>query len=114
VAQSLYHFYTGEEILAYRFTGIAVRGSIEMGLHRRSTWLRTSGIFPGELQRSWALKLFWCVYIADRRWSLGTGMPFALQDSDIDTEMPEAVGLSKSPSEPSNVDIFRMNQMAIS
>jgi hypothetical protein len=41
-------------------------------------------------------------------------MPFALQDSDIDTEMPEAVGLSKSPSEPSNVDIFRMNQMAIS
>jgi hypothetical protein len=28
--------------------------------------------------------LFWSIYVLDRRWSFGTGMPFALQDSDID------------------------------
>lgn len=62
-----------------------------MGLHRRETWLWSNGIFPGDLVRSWALRLFWCIYVLDREWSLGTGMPFALQDSDIDTEPLESV-----------------------
>jgi Fungal specific transcription factor domain len=77
--------------MAYRSTGLAVRGAIEMGLHRRSTWARTSGVFPGELQRSWAIKLFWCLYVLDRQWSLTTGMPFSLQDADMDIEVPELV-----------------------
>lgn len=63
-----------------------------MGLHRRDTWFRSGGIFPGELVRSWALRLFWCIYVLDREWSLSTGMPFALQDFDIDTEPLEPVG----------------------
>lgn len=33
--------------------------------------------------------LFWAIYVLDRRWSFGTGMPFALQDSDIDPQVPK-------------------------
>jgi hypothetical protein len=29
--------------------------------------------------------------VLDRRWSFGTGMPFALQDTDIDPDLPKPV-----------------------
>jgi hypothetical protein len=35
------------------------------------------------------LRLFWSIYILDMRWSFGTGMPFALEDTDIDPWLPE-------------------------
>lgn len=62
---------------------------MELGLHCQDTWLRTGGVFPGELQWTWASRLFWCIYVLDRRWSFGTGLPFAMQDSDMDTNLPE-------------------------
>lgn len=68
---------------------MAVRGSLQLGLHRQETWLRTGGVFPGELQRTFAARLFWCIYVLDRKWSFGTGLPFAIQDSDMDTNLPE-------------------------
>jgi hypothetical protein len=33
--------------------------------------------------------LFWCIYVLDRKWSFGTGLPFAIQDTDMDTNLPE-------------------------
>ena len=48
-------------------------------------------MFPDVEERSWAIKLFWSIYVLDRRWSFGTGMPFALQDADIDPLLPEPV-----------------------
>jgi hypothetical protein len=44
-----------------------------------------------EEQRNIATLTFWSVYCLDRRWSFGTGMPFALQDSDIDPNLPKPV-----------------------
>ena len=44
-----------------------------------------------EEQRTGAMLTFWSVYCLDRRWSFGTGMPFALQDSDIDPNLPKPV-----------------------
>jgi hypothetical protein len=44
-----------------------------------------------EEQRTMATLTFWSVYCLDRRWSFGTGMPFALQDSDIDPNLPKPV-----------------------
>jgi hypothetical protein len=35
--------------------------------------------------------LFWAIYVLDRRWSFGIGMPFALNDLDIDPELPRLV-----------------------
>jgi len=96
--QGFYHFFRDQEFLAWRFTGMAMRGAMEIGLHRRHTWLTTRGNFPGNLRRSWALNLFWCIYVLDRKYSLDAGLPFAIQDSDIDTELPEmvSVGLNSS------------------
>jgi len=42
-----------------------------------------------------AMLLFWSIYSLDRRWSFGTGMPFALQDSDLDPQLPRPVGSSE-------------------
>lgn len=68
---------------------MAVRGITELGLHRQDTWQRTGGVFPGELEWTWASRLFWCIYVLDRKCAFGTGLPFAIQDSDIDTNLPE-------------------------
>lgn len=73
---------------------MAAGGGMEMGLHRQETWQRTGGTFPGELQWTWAQRLWWCIYVLDRKWSFGTGLPFGIQDSDMDTQLPELVCLT--------------------
>ena len=52
--------------------------------------------FPDEQGRSWVVKLFWSIYVLDRRWSFGMGRPFALQDSDIDPALPQPVGSERT------------------
>ena len=63
---------------------------IEIGLHRAETLFKR---FSNDEERSWAIKLFWSIYVLDRRWSMGTGMPFAVQDTDIDPSLPEPVSV---------------------
>ncbi|KAG9229952.1 fungal-specific transcription factor domain-containing protein [Amylocarpus encephaloides] len=86
---SIYHFHTDDEVLAWRTIGIAARIALEMGLHRKESLEQN---FRDPQARHWALRLFWCIYVLDRRWSFGTGMPFALQDTDIDPELPQLNG----------------------
>jgi hypothetical protein len=62
--------------------------ALEMGLHRKETLFT---VFPDPSRRSMLVRLFWCVYVLDRRWGFGTGLPFAIQDSDIDPELPQPV-----------------------
>lgn len=62
-----------------------------MGLHKYDTWLKTGGIFPGDLEHSWAVNLFWCIYVFDKEFSFETGLPFAMRDSDMDSTLPELV-----------------------
>lgn len=38
--------------------------------------------------------VFWSIYVLDRRWAFGTGMPYALQDTDIDPMLPKPEGRS--------------------
>ena len=61
---------------------------VELGLHRRDSLFK---VFPDEQERGTVVKLFWSIYVLDRRWSFGTGMPFAMQDADIDPNLPEPV-----------------------
>lgn len=68
---------------------IATSACMELGLHRQETWQRTEGVFPGELAWTWAMRLFWCIYVLDRKWSFGSGLPFGIQDMDMDTNLPE-------------------------
>lgn len=57
-----------------------------MGLHRKDSLVKN---IDNEAEYLAAIRTFWVVYALDRRWSFGTGMPFALQDSDIDPFLPE-------------------------
>jgi hypothetical protein len=69
----MYHFTKDDEALAWRVIGLAARHCLE----------------PDE--QAAAIRTFWCIYVLDRRWSFGTGMPFALQDTDIDSNLPKPV-----------------------
>ncbi|KAF2154722.1 fungal-specific transcription factor-like protein [Myriangium duriaei CBS 260.36] len=80
---AIYEFHSDNESTAWRVIGLTARSSIELGLHRRETYDK----IPDE-DRDLTILLFWSIYTLDRRWSFGTGMPFALQDSDIDSQLP--------------------------
>src|ERR1700750_2051506 len=76
----MYEFHRDNESTAWRIVGLSARLCIELGLHRRETY----EAMQDESERSETILLFWAIYVLDRRWSFGTGMPFALQDADID------------------------------
>jgi hypothetical protein len=84
----MYHFTRDDEALAWRVSGLAARHCLELGLHRRDTY---TTLFPDPEEQADAVRAFWTIYVLDRRWSFGTGMPFALQDADIDTNVPKPV-----------------------
>jgi hypothetical protein len=63
---------------------------LEMGLHRRDALMKA---FHTEQERRDAIRVFWSVYSLDRRWSFGTGLPFVIQDQDVDRCLPEPVSV---------------------
>ncbi|KAI0438013.1 putative fungal-specific transcription factor [Xylaria telfairii] len=83
---SIYYFHCGEELLSWRMIGVAAREALEMGLHRKESLYDN---FKDAEARHLATRIFWCVYVLDRRWSFGTSLSFALVDRDIDPELPE-------------------------
>ncbi|KAI6822999.1 fungal transcriptional regulatory protein [Hortaea werneckii] len=85
VLAATYEFQRDNEGTAWRIIGLTARLCIELGLHRRETYEAMSD----ESDRDETILLFWSIYVLDRRWSFGTGMPFALQDSDIDPQLPK-------------------------
>ncbi|KAJ5104295.1 hypothetical protein NUU61_001642 [Penicillium alfredii] len=84
--QSIFYFQMHEETLAWRTIGIVERMYLEKGLHRQETLDQPAIVAEGKDR---VLRLFWSIYVLDRRWSFGTGMPFALEDTDIDPWLPE-------------------------
>ncbi|KAI9735264.1 MAG: hypothetical protein M1834_001854 [Cirrosporium novae-zelandiae] len=86
VMVSIYYFQLDDEIQAWRIVGIPARMCLEMGLHRREVLVKT---FTTDEDYAFAARLFWAVCCLDRRWSFGTGMPFVIQDTDIDPLLPE-------------------------
>ncbi|EGU86227.1 hypothetical protein FOXB_03249 [Fusarium oxysporum f. sp. conglutinans Fo5176] len=83
---SIYYFHSGEELLAWRSIGIAAREALEMGLHQKRSLFDN---FKDSDSRRLATRVFWCVYVLDRRWSFGTSLSFALVDKDVDPELPK-------------------------
>ena len=81
---AMYEFHRDNESNAWRLIGLTARLCIELGLHRRETY----EAIRDETERVETILLFWSIYVLDRRWSFGTGMPFALQDADIDPLLP--------------------------
>ncbi|CAO2652502.1 Nn.00g007850.m01.CDS01 [Neocucurbitaria sp. VM-36] len=83
---SLYFCHTSEELFAWRTIGCAARQCLEIGLHRKQSLVDN---FKDENARKLAVQVFWVVYELDRRWSFGTSLSFALDDRDIDSQLPE-------------------------
>jgi hypothetical protein len=81
----LYEFHCDNEVASWRNIGIATRRCLELALHRHETYEK----ILDPVERSQAVLLFWSVYILDRRFSFGTGMPFSVQDTDVDPSVPK-------------------------
>lgn len=81
----MYEFQRDNESTSWRIIGMTARLCIELGLHQRETY----EVIQDESERYETINLFWAIYVLDRRWSFGTGMPFALQDQDIDPLTPK-------------------------
>jgi hypothetical protein len=79
--------------------GLAGRAAIELGLHRRETYLIR---FSDNEQRLRAVQMFWTIYMLDRRFSFGTGRSFAIPECDIDLDLPKSVRTSPRHYLPTN------------
>lgn len=86
--QSFYANSIGRLKSAHVYCGIALRMSISLGLHRSQ--YRFALVEP--LQREYGCRLFWTLYLLDRLISSKLGYPLAIQDIDIDVEMPGTLG----------------------
>ncbi|KAJ3475849.1 hypothetical protein NLG97_g9320 [Lecanicillium saksenae] len=78
-----YRFLTDDEGLAWRVIGQVCRLCLELGLHRSQVH---QGI-QDPIERQNALNSFWSAYVLDRRWAFNTGLPYVIQDADIDPKL---------------------------
>ncbi|KXH66817.1 hypothetical protein CSAL01_04787 [Colletotrichum salicis] len=80
VLMALYYYHLDEEVRTGRIIGFAARLCLEMGLHRRASVDR----FANSEEQAAGLQTFRCVYMLERRTSLGQGIPFYIQDYHVD------------------------------
>lgn len=80
-SKALFFYHADEEIKASRYSCLASRRCLEMGLHHRDALMKH---FPSAEARKEALRIFWSVFTLDRRTSLGLGIPFVIQDNLVD------------------------------
>lgn len=78
----IYHHSPGPSV--WDLSRLAIRICIEEGLHLEP--LSTTAMAPMELQMR--RRIFWDCYVLDRRSSQMLGWPFAIQDEDIEAELP--------------------------
>lgn len=79
-----YRFLANDEVLAWRVIGQVCRLCLELGIHQRPGLMS----IKDASERRNALNSFWSAYVLDRRWAFGTGLPFTMQDEDVDPELP--------------------------
>ncbi|KAM3461553.1 hypothetical protein NHJ6243_004931 [Beauveria neobassiana] len=78
-----YRFLTDAEGLAWRIIGQVCRLCLELGLHRS----QVHQSIEDPVERRLALNSFWSAYVLDRRWAFNTGLPYVIQDADIDPKL---------------------------
>ena len=83
-----YRFLSNDEILAWRLLGHVVRLCLELGLHQKKGISK----IQDEQEKKNTLLSFWSVYVLDRRWAFGTGLPYSVQDDEIDPTVPMPEG----------------------
>lgn len=88
--QAMWQFLVENDSLAWRLTGIVARFCLELGFNKFSVIKKMTGT---DHDRKMTIRLFGCVHALDRRWGFGNGLPFVIQDSDIDSNLREPVGI---------------------
>lgn len=88
-----YRFLSNEEVLAWRVIGQVMRLCLEVGIHQKRGLMK----IRNESERENALNSFWSAYVLDRRWAFATGLPFAVQDDEIDPNLPFPVRCTTGP-----------------
>ncbi|CAG9997150.1 unnamed protein product [Clonostachys byssicola] len=83
---AMWEFLADNDTRAWRLTGIVARWCLEIGLNQAQVIRQMPG---SDHDRKMAVRVFWCVYTLDRRWGFGNGLPFVIQDSDVDESSPE-------------------------
>ncbi|KAG6008738.1 hypothetical protein E4U21_003933 [Claviceps maximensis] len=79
-----YRFLCNEEVLSWRVIGQVMRLCLEAGLHQKRGLME----IRNDAERQNSLNSFWSAYVLDRRWSFCTGLPFSVQDDEIDPDLP--------------------------
>ncbi|KAL4951897.1 fungal-specific transcription factor domain-containing protein [Aspergillus filifer] len=85
----LFCFYSnalGRVNSANMYSGMAMRIATSLGLHRASSDENQPSM--SSVEREHRVRLWWTVYIFDRMTCSRLGRPVAIQDDDIDVEMP--------------------------
>lgn len=90
-----YRFLSNDEVLGWRVIGQVARLCMELGIHQRMGLMK----IENERERKDALTTFWTAYILDRRWAFGTGLPYVVQDEEIDPQLPLPVCSPGVPTE---------------
>lgn len=83
-SQVVYLFRVDANDRAEKILAIAISHAHHMGLHR-SKVVSALPAFNSELSR----RLWWCLYILDRRMAVETGHPVLIQDFNVDTPPPQ-------------------------
>ncbi|RDW93937.1 fungal specific transcription factor domain-containing protein [Aspergillus mulundensis] len=71
---------------AHMYSGMAMRLSTSLGLHRASP--AETGL--SAIEREHRVRLWWTVYVFDRSTCSKLGQPIGIHDEDIDVEMPSS------------------------
>lgn len=82
-----YRYLSNDEVLGWRVIGQVARLCFELGIHRHQGLMR----IKNERDRKDALNSFWTAFVLDRRWAFQTGLPFVIQDGEIDPKLPMPV-----------------------
>ncbi|KAG4292520.1 hypothetical protein FPRO06_12008 [Fusarium proliferatum] len=83
ILRIMYMFRLDANQQAARIHALAVSVAQAMGLHRQSTIDGMPAYYNQLYSRAW-----WSLYVLDRRLALESGMPYLIQDSNVDTALP--------------------------
>ncbi|KAK7937902.1 uncharacterized protein PG986_014770 [Apiospora aurea] len=81
----LYHLRSPSSFGIWYMIGLAMRTSIDLGLHMRRNEDKLGSRDEIQMRR----RLFWSVYALERTIAISMGRPFSIPDRQIDVELPE-------------------------
>jgi hypothetical protein len=81
-------------------SGLALRQSLELGLHRKIRWSKMNST---DLRVELRKRVFWCSYNLDRAVALTLGRPVGIADQDIDVGVRSCIQLTFEP------NVFTLN-----